>query len=176
MDGNTGEEEWVPALPVNAVDATGAGDNYTAAFLAGTLRGWPLRQRMAFGNLCAGLAVQQVGGSLAALLAATAMKLLEPWPLKFVIDRVVPSAAGESASAATLAPTTPAPISVPIGWPVRWSFPWWPRHSLSSTMLSSLSDVLSVGILPILIMSVNRSPTASPVSHSMQVPPLPMVY
>lgn len=66
LDGNTGEEEWVPALPVNAVDATGAGDNYTAAFLAGTLRGWPLRQRMAFGNLCAGLAVQQVGGSLAA--------------------------------------------------------------------------------------------------------------
>lgn len=47
-----------------------------------------------------------MGGSLAALLAATAMKLLEPWPLKFVIDRVVPSAAGESASAATLAPTT----------------------------------------------------------------------
>lgn len=47
-----------------------------------------------------------VGGSLAALLAATALKLLEPWPLKFVIDRVVPSAAGESAAAAGLAPTT----------------------------------------------------------------------
>lgn len=47
-----------------------------------------------------------MGGSLAALLAATALKLLEPWPLKFVIDRVVPSAAGESAAAAGLAPTT----------------------------------------------------------------------
>lgn len=41
-----------------------------------------------------------LGGSLAALLAATAMKLLEPWPLKFVIDRIVPSAAGENAAAA----------------------------------------------------------------------------
>ena len=47
-----------------------------------------------------------MGGSLVALLAATAMKLLEPWPLKFVIDRVVPSAAGEAAPTAALAPTT----------------------------------------------------------------------
>lgn len=47
-----------------------------------------------------------LGGSVAALLGATAMKLLEPWPLKFVIDRVVPSAAGETAGFAALAPTT----------------------------------------------------------------------
>ncbi len=66
LDGVNGEEEWVPALPVNSVDATGAGDVFAAAFIVGTLRQWPLRQRMAFGNLCAGLAVQQVGGSLAA--------------------------------------------------------------------------------------------------------------
>lgn len=46
-----------------------------------------------------------LGGSVMALLAATAMKLLEPWPLKFVIDRVVPSAAGEEAGAAGLPPT-----------------------------------------------------------------------
>lgn len=66
LDGVSGEEEWVPALPVNAVDATGAGDVFAAAFIVGTLQEWPLRQRMAFGNLCSGLAVQQVGGSLAA--------------------------------------------------------------------------------------------------------------
>lgn len=66
LDGVNGEEEWVPALPVNSVDATGAGDVFAAAFIVGSLRDWPLRQRMAFGNLCAGLAVQQVGGSLAA--------------------------------------------------------------------------------------------------------------
>lgn len=66
LDGVNGEEEWVPALPVNAIDATGAGDVFSAAFIVGTLQNWPLRQRMAFGNLCAGLAVQEVGGSLAA--------------------------------------------------------------------------------------------------------------
>ena len=66
MDALTGEDEWVPSLPVNAVDATGAGDVFAAAFIAGTLREWPLRTRMAFANLCAALSVQQVGGSLAA--------------------------------------------------------------------------------------------------------------
>jgi sugar/nucleoside kinase (ribokinase family) len=66
MDSITGEDEWVPSLPVNEVDATGAGDVFAAAFILGTLRGWPLRHRLAFANLCAALSVQQVGGSLAA--------------------------------------------------------------------------------------------------------------
>jgi len=39
---------------------------FGAAFVLGTLRGWPLRQRLAFSNLCAALSVQYVGGSLAA--------------------------------------------------------------------------------------------------------------
>ncbi|MBV9821743.1 MAG: carbohydrate kinase family protein [Actinobacteria bacterium] len=66
IDSITGEDEWVPSLPVNAVDATGAGDVFAAAFVLGTLREWPLRSRLAFANLCAALSVQQVGGSLAA--------------------------------------------------------------------------------------------------------------
>jgi sugar/nucleoside kinase (ribokinase family) len=66
IDSITGEEEWVPSLPVNEVDATGAGDVFAAAFVLATLRSWPLRNRLAFANLCAALSVQQVGGSLAA--------------------------------------------------------------------------------------------------------------
>jgi len=66
IDSITGEDEWVPSLPVNEVDATGAGDVFSAAFILGTLREWPLRHRLAFANLCAALSVQQVGGSLAA--------------------------------------------------------------------------------------------------------------
>ncbi len=38
LDANTAEEEWVPALPVTAVDPTGAGDVFLAAFVLGTLR------------------------------------------------------------------------------------------------------------------------------------------
>jgi sugar/nucleoside kinase (ribokinase family) len=66
IDSTTGEQEWVPSLPVNALDPTGAGDVFGAGFALGTLRGWPLRQRLAFANLCAALSVQYVGGSLAA--------------------------------------------------------------------------------------------------------------
>src|SRR6202044_280594 len=66
VDSTTGEQEWVPALPVNAHDPTGAGDVFGAAFVLGTLRQWPLRQRLAFANLCAALSVQYVGGALGA--------------------------------------------------------------------------------------------------------------
>jgi len=66
IDSTTGEQEWVPSLPVNAHDPTGAGDVFGAGFVLGTLREWPLRQRLAFANLCAALSVQYVGGSLAA--------------------------------------------------------------------------------------------------------------
>lgn len=66
VDSTTGEEEWVPALPVTAVDPTGAGDVFAAAFVTGTLAKWSLADRLGFANLAAALAVQQVGGSLAA--------------------------------------------------------------------------------------------------------------
>lgn len=66
LDSATGEEVVVPSLRVPALDATGAGDVFGAAVVTGTLAGWPLAQRIAFGTLCSALAVQQFGGSLAA--------------------------------------------------------------------------------------------------------------
>ncbi len=66
VDATTGEEASVAALPVTAVDPTGAGDVFGAAFALGTLARWPLDERLAFSALCASLAVQQFGGSLAA--------------------------------------------------------------------------------------------------------------
>jgi sugar/nucleoside kinase (ribokinase family) len=66
IDSTTSEQEWVPSLPVNAYDPTGAGDVFGAAFVLGTLQCWPLRQRLRFANLCAALSTQYVGGSLAA--------------------------------------------------------------------------------------------------------------
>jgi sugar/nucleoside kinase (ribokinase family) len=66
IDSLSGEEAIVPALRVRAVDATGAGDVFAAAVTLGTLAGWPLAQRLSFAALCSSLAVQEVGGSLAA--------------------------------------------------------------------------------------------------------------
>ena len=66
IDSFTGEEVAVPALHVDAIDATGAGDVFHAAIALGTLAGWPLVHRLSFATLCSGLAVQHFGGSLAA--------------------------------------------------------------------------------------------------------------
>jgi sugar/nucleoside kinase (ribokinase family) len=64
IDSGTGEREEAPALPVEALDATGAGDVFCAAFIYGTLAEWPLRDRLRFANLCAGLSVRHHSGSL----------------------------------------------------------------------------------------------------------------
>jgi sugar/nucleoside kinase (ribokinase family) len=65
-DGRTGETARVPAIAVEALDTTGAGDVFTAGFLTGTLAGWPLSDRLAFAGLTAALSVQEFGGSLSA--------------------------------------------------------------------------------------------------------------
>ncbi|MFT2019719.1 carbohydrate kinase family protein [Streptomyces sp. 796.1] len=66
VDSLTGEYAQVPGLAVEVLDPTGAGDVFTAGFMTGTLAGWPLADRLAFGNLTAALSVQHFGGSLAA--------------------------------------------------------------------------------------------------------------
>jgi sugar/nucleoside kinase (ribokinase family) len=65
-DAGSGETAWVPAVPVTALDPTGAGDVFLAALVVGTLRGWSLNQRLRFANLCAALSVRDFGGALAA--------------------------------------------------------------------------------------------------------------
>lgn len=64
IDSSTGEEARVPSVPVTLLDATGAGDVFAAAMITGTLRSWPLSERLSFATLCAALAVQNFGGSL----------------------------------------------------------------------------------------------------------------
>lgn len=66
IDGSTGEQAWAPALAVEALDTTGAGDIFGASLVAGTLAGWPLADRLRFANLCAALSVRRLGGAPAA--------------------------------------------------------------------------------------------------------------
>jgi sugar/nucleoside kinase (ribokinase family) len=66
IDSTTGERARAPALPVAALDPTGAGDVFVAGFVFGTLANWPLAQRLNFANLCAGLSVRHFSGSLGA--------------------------------------------------------------------------------------------------------------
>jgi len=65
-DAISGETAWAPAVPVEALDPTGAGDVFLAALVAGTLCDWPLQRRLRFATLCAALSVRDFGGALAA--------------------------------------------------------------------------------------------------------------
>nr|WP_099938213.1 PfkB family carbohydrate kinase [Streptomyces sp. 3214.6] len=66
VDRRTGESAEVPAIAVEALDPTGAGDVFVAGFVTGTLADWPLADRLAFAGLTAALSVQEFGGSLSA--------------------------------------------------------------------------------------------------------------
>ena len=66
VDGVTGETAVVPALQVDALDPTGAGDVFGAGLMLGTIAGWPLEHRLLFAGVSAALAVHEFGGSLAA--------------------------------------------------------------------------------------------------------------
>ncbi|MEU9316967.1 PfkB family carbohydrate kinase [Streptomyces sp. NPDC048295] len=66
VDSVTGESAEVPAIEVEALDPTGAGDVFVAGFVTGTLADWPLADRLAFAGLTAALSVQEFGGSLSA--------------------------------------------------------------------------------------------------------------
>jgi sugar/nucleoside kinase (ribokinase family) len=66
LDAGTGEVFSAPAVPVEALDPTGAGDVFTAGFITATLWNLPPAQRLAFANLVAALSVRHFGGSLSA--------------------------------------------------------------------------------------------------------------
>ena len=66
VDQTTGEYADVPALDIDVLDATGAGDVFGASFVAASLGGWPLEERLRFAVLAAGLSVGRHSGALAA--------------------------------------------------------------------------------------------------------------
>jgi sugar/nucleoside kinase (ribokinase family) len=53
----------VPAVPVRAVDGTGAGDAFVAGLLFGVLEGWPLEEAARLGNAAGALATTAIGAS-----------------------------------------------------------------------------------------------------------------
>jgi sugar/nucleoside kinase (ribokinase family) len=62
-----GKQTWhAPALPVEVVDTTGAGDAFNAGFLAGMLKGEPIETCLRYGTICGGLSTTQRGGASAA--------------------------------------------------------------------------------------------------------------
>jgi sugar/nucleoside kinase (ribokinase family) len=65
-DQATGEVVRAAAVPVEAVDPTGAGDVFLAGLMFGTAAGWPVAHALRLANLGAALSVRHFGGALAA--------------------------------------------------------------------------------------------------------------
>ena len=58
-------EFYMPALPAEVVDTTGAGDNFMSGLIAGLLKGWSFRRSCLFGSAAAAINVTQLGPMLA---------------------------------------------------------------------------------------------------------------
>ena len=80
-----GAVRQVPSFAVRAVDSTGAGDAFTAAFLQGRLRGWPIAEAALAANAAGAAAAGVVGAGerlptrrqIVRLLRAQRLK--KPW-------------------------------------------------------------------------------------------------
>ncbi|MGA4670843.1 carbohydrate kinase family protein [Propionibacteriaceae bacterium Y1923] len=64
LDSSNGEVVHAPALPVTVIDASGAGDVFSAGWAAGLLTTWPLVQRLRFATALASLTVARPGGAI----------------------------------------------------------------------------------------------------------------
>lgn len=68
---------YAPALPVQVVDTTGAGDSFDAGFLYGYLNGWPPERALRLACACGSLSVRVAGGTEGQPTLAEALQALE---------------------------------------------------------------------------------------------------
>jgi sugar/nucleoside kinase (ribokinase family) len=120
----TGEYAEVPALDIDLLDATGAGDVFGATFVAASLGGWPLQERLRFAVLAAGLSVGHHGGALAAPgwygVDRWWRSLKDPGLRRaygFLADRI-PAEVGPPVQHAPVTPPAPTPLTPPAPTPV----------------------------------------------------------
>jgi len=67
----------VPAFAVRAIDSTGAGDAFTAAFLQAKIRGWPANESALLANAAGAVAAGIIGAGDAAPSPKQVLKLLQ---------------------------------------------------------------------------------------------------
>ena len=74
---NKTEKFALPALPIRAVDATGAGDNFVAGFASELLRGASTEEALCFANACGALCAGAVGAGTGLKSREQVLRFLE---------------------------------------------------------------------------------------------------
>jgi ribokinase len=78
----------VPSFAVRAVDSTGAGDAFSAAFLQARLRGWSTLEAALVGNAAGAAAATRVGAGTTLSNVAATLKLLRTQRLKGIWEEI----------------------------------------------------------------------------------------
>jgi len=65
------------SIPVNVVDAVGAGDSFDAGFLYGYLHGWEISRSLRLGSVCGAISTQKPGGTEGQPTLPEAMRYVE---------------------------------------------------------------------------------------------------
>jgi sugar/nucleoside kinase (ribokinase family) len=71
------ESAYAPALPVNVIDTTGAGDSFNAGFLYGFINDFPLAKSIDLACACGSLSTRAAGGTNAQPTLAEALAALQ---------------------------------------------------------------------------------------------------
>ncbi|PUB26946.1 sugar/nucleoside kinase (ribokinase family) [Promicromonospora sp. AC04] len=80
LDAESGERVHIEAVPVDAVDVTGAGDVFVGALAVASLTDWTLRERVDFAALAAAITVSRPGGAATAPTRAGLVRWLDEHP------------------------------------------------------------------------------------------------
>lgn len=105
--GRDGSAVTEPALAVEVVEATGAGDAFAAGYLAGTLRGLDQRRRLRLGHLSAACALTTHGDQAELPPAPVVAALLDATPAAWAATHVTASTISSPALDSRASRTTP---------------------------------------------------------------------
>jgi sugar/nucleoside kinase (ribokinase family) len=70
---------YMPAISVNPIDTTGAGDNFNAGFLYSWLDGQSIDNCLKWGNIVGGLSTTVMGGTIRRITCDDVKKYLDNW-------------------------------------------------------------------------------------------------
>jgi sugar/nucleoside kinase (ribokinase family) len=82
-----GKRYAVPAIPVRAVETTGAGDNFNAGLIYGLLRGYPFSTALRCANIAGGLSTLVAGGCQGDFSAEVVERVLGEYGAEVVRER-----------------------------------------------------------------------------------------